>query len=180
MDGGSYEVTGYRRMKEVETGCRKSSVPGNQVAIVAYPVVVRYQHARGPCGRSYDRYCIGITYVKSVVRPLAYRHYLCQVGRTTVGDSALPVSGRPYDRWGFGLTCAKSTARLLVPSYLCPTSFLRWVDHVGGPIVRRSDDVASKSLCVISFFPPEEDLLEVPDECAEDEDLCLVVGSKWP
>ncbi|RRT33701.1 hypothetical protein B296_00057122 [Ensete ventricosum] len=97
--------------KSLYSGCRRSFVPGNMVALVAYPVVVRFHHARRPCGRS-------------------------------------------YDRWGFGLTCARSAARLLAPSYLRSTSFLRWVDHVGEPVVRRSDDVAARSLCVISFFPP--------------------------
>ncbi|RWW13050.1 hypothetical protein GW17_00023253 [Ensete ventricosum] len=151
-----------------------------QVEVSALPVSGRpYDRWRIDitCVKSAVRRRIGITYVRSTVRPLAYRHYLCQVGRTTVGDSALLVPGRPYDHWGFGLTCARSAARLLAPSYLRPTSFLRWVDHVDGPVVRRSDDVASRSLCVISFFPPGEDLLEVPDEGAEDEVLCLALGN---
>ncbi|RRT34585.1 hypothetical protein B296_00053092 [Ensete ventricosum] len=42
---------------------------------------------------------IGLTCVRSVVRLLGYRSYLCQVGRTTAGDSALPVPGRPHDHW---------------------------------------------------------------------------------
>ncbi|RRT53697.1 hypothetical protein B296_00027879 [Ensete ventricosum] len=88
-------------------------------------------------------------------------------------------TGRPYDRWGFGLTCAKSATRPLAPPYLRPTSFPRWVGHVGGPFVRRSDDVVARSLCVISFFPhPREDLLEVSDQGAEDEILCLAAGSR--
>ncbi|RRT66965.1 hypothetical protein B296_00032065 [Ensete ventricosum] len=40
---------------------------------------------------------IGLTCVKSVVRLLGYRPYMCQVDCTTVGDSALPMSGRPHD-----------------------------------------------------------------------------------
>ncbi|RZR74519.1 hypothetical protein BHM03_00037869 [Ensete ventricosum] len=56
--------------------------------------------------------------------------------------------GRPYNRWGFDLTW--SAARPLAPPYLRPTSFPRWFDHVGGPVVRRSDDVTTMSLCVIS------------------------------
>ncbi|RZS08518.1 hypothetical protein BHM03_00039492 [Ensete ventricosum] len=123
--------------KSLYSGCCRSSVPGNPVALVAYPVVVRFHHARRPCGR-------------------------------------------PYDRWGFSLTSARSTARPLAPPYLRRTSFPRWVDHVGGPVVRRSDDVAARSLCAISFFPPREDPLEVPDEGAEDEVLCLAAGSRWP
>ncbi|RRT77695.1 hypothetical protein B296_00006757 [Ensete ventricosum] len=59
-------------------------------------------------GRLYDRWRISITCVRSAVRPLAYRHYLCQVGRTTAGDLALLVPGRPYDRWRIGTTCARS------------------------------------------------------------------------
>ncbi|RRT59494.1 hypothetical protein B296_00041198 [Ensete ventricosum] len=82
-------------------------------------------------------------------------------------------TGRPYDRWGFGFTSARSTARPLAPPYLRPTSLSCWVGHVGGPIVRRSDDVAARSLCAISFSPPREDLLEVLDEGAEDEVLYL-------
>ncbi|RWV80503.1 hypothetical protein GW17_00058219, partial [Ensete ventricosum] len=42
---------------------------------------------------------IGLTCVRSAVRLLGYRPYLCQVGRTTAGDSALPVLGRPHDHW---------------------------------------------------------------------------------
>ncbi|RRT38381.1 hypothetical protein B296_00046499 [Ensete ventricosum] len=93
----------------------------------------------------------------------------------TVRDAS---TGRPYDRWGFGLTCARSAARLLTPPYLRLTSSPCWVVHVGGPVVRRSDDVAARSLCVISFSPPGEDLLEVPNEGAEDEVLCLAVGAR--
>ncbi|RWW68440.1 hypothetical protein BHE74_00024046 [Ensete ventricosum] len=95
----------------------------------------------------------------------------------TVRDAS---TGRPYDRWGFGLTCARSAARPLAPPYLRPTSLPCWVGHVDGPVVRRSDDVAVRSLCAISFSPPREDLLDVPDEGAEDEVLCLAVGSRWP
>ncbi|RWV82071.1 hypothetical protein GW17_00056458 [Ensete ventricosum] len=36
---------------------------------------------------------------RSTVRPLGIRPYLCQVGRTTAGDSALPVPSRPHDHW---------------------------------------------------------------------------------
>ncbi|RRT66382.1 hypothetical protein B296_00038550, partial [Ensete ventricosum] len=93
---------------------------------------------------------IGLTCVRSAVRSLGYRPYLYQVDRTTVGVSTLPVSDRPYDRWGFGLTYARSTARPLVPPYLRPISFPCWVGHVGGPVVRRSNDVTTRSLCVIS------------------------------
>ncbi|RWW36768.1 hypothetical protein BHE74_00058174, partial [Ensete ventricosum] len=42
---------------------------------------------------------IGLTCVRSTVRLLGYRPYLCQVDRTTAGDSALPVPGRPHDHW---------------------------------------------------------------------------------
>ncbi|RWV82903.1 hypothetical protein GW17_00055557 [Ensete ventricosum] len=119
--------------KSLYGGCRRSSVPGNLIALVAYPAIVRFHHARGPCG-------------ESAVRLLAYRHYLCQVGRTTVGDSALPVPGRQYDRWGFGLTYTRSVVRLLTPPYLHPTSFLHWVDHIDEPVIRRSDDMVSRSL----------------------------------
>ncbi|RWV92683.1 hypothetical protein GW17_00044897 [Ensete ventricosum] len=102
---------GTSRCKSLYSGCCRSFVPSNLVALVAYPVVVRFHHARRPCGRT-------------------------------------------YDRWGFGLTCARSAARPLASPYLWPTSFPRWVGHVGGPVVQRSDDVATRSLCVISFFPP--------------------------
>ncbi|RWW35278.1 hypothetical protein BHE74_00059808 [Ensete ventricosum] len=65
--------------------------------------------------------------------------------RPQVRVSALPVSGRPYNRWGFGLTCARSAARPLAPPYLRLTNFPCRVDHVGGPVVRRSDDVTGSS-----------------------------------
>ncbi|RRT75139.1 hypothetical protein B296_00014553, partial [Ensete ventricosum] len=42
---------------------------------------------------------VGLTCVRLAVRLLGYRPYLCQVGRTTAGDSALPVPGRPHDHW---------------------------------------------------------------------------------
>ncbi|RRT43778.1 hypothetical protein B296_00052769, partial [Ensete ventricosum] len=60
-----------------------------QVEVSALPV----------SGRPYDRWRIGITCVRSAVRPLGIWHYLCQVGRTTAGVSALPVPGRPHDCW---------------------------------------------------------------------------------
>ncbi|RRT80456.1 hypothetical protein B296_00004311 [Ensete ventricosum] len=46
---------------------------------------------------------VGLTCVKSTVRPLGVRPYLCQVGRTTIGalipaSDQLPVSGRPRRR----------------------------------------------------------------------------------
>ncbi|RRT38807.1 hypothetical protein B296_00052222 [Ensete ventricosum] len=46
---------------------------------------------------------IGLTCVRSVVRLLGYRHYLCQVGRTTTGapipvSDQLTVLGRPRRR----------------------------------------------------------------------------------
>ncbi|RRT47216.1 hypothetical protein B296_00033600 [Ensete ventricosum] len=100
--------------------------------------------------------------------------------RLQVKVSALPVSGRPYNCWGIDLTCARSAARPLAPPYLRPTSLPCWVGHVGGLVVRRRDDVAARSLCVISFFPPGEDLLEAPDEDVEDEVLCLAASSRWP
>ncbi|RWW18613.1 hypothetical protein GW17_00017389 [Ensete ventricosum] len=99
--------------------------------------------------------------------------------RPQVRVSASPVSGRLYDHWGFGLTCVKSATRPLAPPYLRPTSFPRRVGHVGGPVIRGSEDVAARSSCAISFFSPREDLLEVPDEGAEDEVLCLVADSRW-
>ncbi|RRT39115.1 hypothetical protein B296_00038044 [Ensete ventricosum] len=42
---------------------------------------------------------IGLTYIRSAVRPLGYRPYMCQVDRTTAGDSVLPVPGRSHDHW---------------------------------------------------------------------------------
>ncbi|RRT41435.1 hypothetical protein B296_00042164 [Ensete ventricosum] len=35
--------------KSLYSGCCRSSVPGNPVALVAYPVVIRFHHARRPC-----------------------------------------------------------------------------------------------------------------------------------
>ncbi|RZS18741.1 hypothetical protein BHM03_00051059 [Ensete ventricosum] len=62
-------------------GCCRSSVHGNPIALVAYPVVVR------------------LSSLRSTVQPLGIRPYLCQVGRTTARDSALPVPSRPHDHW---------------------------------------------------------------------------------
>ncbi|RWW02297.1 hypothetical protein GW17_00034632 [Ensete ventricosum] len=61
------------------------------------------------------------------------------------------------------LTCVRSAVRPLMPPYLHPTDCPRWVGHVGGPVVRGHEDVATRSTSVISFFLPREDLLEVPD-----------------
>ncbi|RWV92275.1 hypothetical protein GW17_00045368 [Ensete ventricosum] len=51
-------------------------------------------------GRPYDRWGIGLTCVRSTVRPLGIRSYLCQVDRTTTGApipalNQLPTLGRP-------------------------------------------------------------------------------------
>ncbi|RWV97865.1 hypothetical protein GW17_00039322 [Ensete ventricosum] len=56
------------------------------------PTVLAVRHASAGKG-------VDLTCVRSVVRPLGIRPYLCKVDRTTTGDSALPVPGRPYDRW---------------------------------------------------------------------------------
>ncbi|RWW01961.1 hypothetical protein GW17_00034978 [Ensete ventricosum] len=45
----SYKQIGSGRCKSLYSGCCRSSVPGNPVALVAYPVVVRFHHARRPC-----------------------------------------------------------------------------------------------------------------------------------
>ncbi|RWW50873.1 hypothetical protein BHE74_00042836 [Ensete ventricosum] len=83
------------------SGCCRSSVPGNPVALVAYPVVVRFHHVCRPCGRPYDRWGFGLTCARSAVRPLGIRPYLCQVGRTITGapipaSDQLTVLGRLY------------------------------------------------------------------------------------
>ncbi|RWW46035.1 hypothetical protein BHE74_00048087 [Ensete ventricosum] len=49
---------------------------------------------------------IGLTCVRSTVRPLGIRSYLCQVGRTTTGapipaSDQLPASGRPRRRTSY-------------------------------------------------------------------------------
>ncbi|RWW32863.1 hypothetical protein GW17_00002435, partial [Ensete ventricosum] len=66
----------------------------------------------------------------------------------------------------------RSAVRALAPP-VYPVGYLRRVGHVGGPAVRGCDDLAARSAFVISFFPSREDLLEAPDEGAEDEVLCL-------
>ncbi|RRT54502.1 hypothetical protein B296_00044622 [Ensete ventricosum] len=65
------------------------------------PVVLVVRDAS--TGQSYDRWGIGLTCVRSIVRPLGIRPYLCQVGRTTTGApilvfDQLPVLGRPRRR----------------------------------------------------------------------------------
>ncbi|RRT47998.1 hypothetical protein B296_00045731 [Ensete ventricosum] len=47
--------------------------------------------------------------------------------------------------------------------------------HVDGPTVHGCDDLAARSAYVISFFPPQVDLLEAPDGGVEDEVLRLTV-----
>ncbi|RWV88800.1 hypothetical protein GW17_00049089 [Ensete ventricosum] len=73
------------------------------------------------------------------------------------------------------LTMSPSTVRALAPP-VYPAGYLRRVGHVGGPAVRGCDDLAARSTFVISFFPSREDLLEAPDEGAEDEVLCLTAA----
>ncbi|RZR88216.1 hypothetical protein BHM03_00015771 [Ensete ventricosum] len=78
---------------------------------------------------------------------------------------------------GADLICVRSAIRPLAP-LVYPAGYLRQVGHVGGPTVRGCDDLAARSAFVISFFPSREDLLEAPDEGAEDEVLCLTAGSR--
>ncbi|RRT53242.1 hypothetical protein B296_00049447 [Ensete ventricosum] len=80
---------------------------------------------------------------------------------------------------GVDLTGVRSVVRPLAPPYWRPTSFPRRVSHIGRPVVRGPADVAARSPFAISFSPPWEDLLEVPDEGAEDEVLCLAAGPWW-
>ncbi|RRT32795.1 hypothetical protein B296_00053228 [Ensete ventricosum] len=54
------------------------------------------------------------------------------------------------------LTCVRLTVRSLNPP--CPCQ----VDHVGGPIVRGREDVATRSIFAISFFSPEETFSRFP------------------
>ncbi|RZR97940.1 hypothetical protein BHM03_00027224 [Ensete ventricosum] len=108
---------------------------------------------------------IGLTCIRSTVRPLGYRPYPCQVGRTTVGDSTLPVPGRPYDHWR-------------------PHTYVRPASRVGS--ATSAGQLSEEAMMwwpghYVSYHsPPREDLLEVPDEGAEDEVLCLAAGSRWP
>ncbi|RRT31626.1 hypothetical protein B296_00045660 [Ensete ventricosum] len=98
MDGDSELGSGSRLLewcKSLYSGCCRSSVPGNPVALVAYLVVVRFHHARCPCGRLYDYWGIGLTCVRSVVRPLGIRPYMCQVSRF---GGRSPVSFAPTHR----------------------------------------------------------------------------------
>ncbi|RZR86395.1 hypothetical protein BHM03_00013582, partial [Ensete ventricosum] len=90
------------------------------------PAVLTVRHASTGKG-------VGLTCVRSAVRSLGIRPYLCQVG-----------------------------ARPLAPPYLRPTSFPRRVGHVGGPVVRGSEDVAARLSCVISFFPPGKTFSRCP------------------
>ncbi|RWV79530.1 hypothetical protein GW17_00059315 [Ensete ventricosum] len=71
--------------------------------------------------------------------------------------SALLVSGRPYDRWR-AHTCARLASRVGLATS---------AGRCGGRV----------TIYHIILPPPREDLLEVPDEGAEDEVLCLAA---WP
>ncbi|RRT76851.1 hypothetical protein B296_00026479 [Ensete ventricosum] len=108
------------------------------------PAVLAVRHASTGKG-------VGLTCVRSTVRPPGIRPYLCQVGRTTLGapipaSDQLPASGRPRRRAS------------------CP----RKRGH-GGQVI----------MCYIILPTPRDDLLEVPDEGVEDEVLCLVADSRW-
>ncbi|RWV98613.1 hypothetical protein GW17_00038523 [Ensete ventricosum] len=93
---------------------------------------------------------VGLTCVKSIVRPLGIQPYMCQVDRTTIGapipaSDQLPASGRPRRR----ASCPRKRG-------------------CGGQVI----------MCHI-ILPPREDLLEVPDEGAKNEVLCLAADSRW-
>ncbi|RRT39700.1 hypothetical protein B296_00019765 [Ensete ventricosum] len=69
--GGARVRRRLHRCKSLYSGCCGSSVPGNLVALVAYPVVVRFHHAHRPCGRPYDHWGFDLTCARSTARPLA-------------------------------------------------------------------------------------------------------------
>ncbi|RWW20217.1 hypothetical protein GW17_00015674 [Ensete ventricosum] len=76
--------------------------------------------------------------------------------------------GARSDVGSVDLTCVRSAVRpLALP--VCLAGYLRWVDHVGGPAVRGCDDLAARLHLSYHSPPPREDLLEAPDEGAEDE-----------
>ncbi|RWV81012.1 hypothetical protein GW17_00057617 [Ensete ventricosum] len=106
---------------------------------------------------------IGLTCVRSAVRPLGYRPYLCQVDRMTAGDSALPVPGRSHDHLR-PHTCVRLASRVGLATsagQLSKGAMMWWPGHY-----------------VSYHSTPREDLLEVPDEGVEDEVLCLAAGSR--
>ncbi|RZS13146.1 hypothetical protein BHM03_00044680 [Ensete ventricosum] len=70
--------------------------------------------------------------------------------------STLPVLGRSYNCWGIGLTCVRPAVRSLAPLYLRPTGLPCWVGHVGGPVVRGSDDVVVLGNCDVARVDPIE------------------------
>ncbi|RRT50452.1 hypothetical protein B296_00046551 [Ensete ventricosum] len=59
---------------------------------------------------------------------------------------------------GVDLTCVRPTVRSLAPPYLCPASFPRRVDHVGGPIVRGRADRELGNLNSVGADPTEQEL----------------------
>ncbi|RWV82699.1 hypothetical protein BHE74_00047622 [Ensete ventricosum] len=107
------------------------------------PAVLAVRHAS--IGKVVDLTC-----VRSAVRPLGIRPYLCQVGRTTAGapilaSDQLPALGRPRRRAG------------------CPRA-----RGCGGQVI----------ICPI-ILSPREDLLEAPDKGAKDEVWCLAADPWW-
>ncbi|RWV76948.1 hypothetical protein GW17_00062298 [Ensete ventricosum] len=90
-----------------------------------------------------------------------------------------PCVRHDFTSKGVDLTCVRSVVRPLAPPYLRPTCFPHRVGHVGRPVVRGRKDVAARSSFALSFFPSREELLEVPDEGAEDEFWCLAADPWW-
>ncbi|RZS08958.1 hypothetical protein BHM03_00040000 [Ensete ventricosum] len=75
--------TSRRRCRSLYSGCCRSSVLGNLAAIVAYHAVVHLHHTRVLAVRhASTSKGVGLTCVRSTVRPLGIQPYLCQVGRT--------------------------------------------------------------------------------------------------
>ncbi|RRT39827.1 hypothetical protein B296_00024525 [Ensete ventricosum] len=131
------------RCMSLYSGCCRSSVPETLLPLwltmpsytSTTPAVLAVRHVSTGKG-------VNLTCVRSVVRPLGIRPYLCQV--------ILAVRHASTGE-GVDLTCVRSVVRPLAPPYLCPTSFPHRVDHVDGPVVRGREDVVAMSSFALSW-----------------------------
>ncbi|RZS25223.1 hypothetical protein BHM03_00058397 [Ensete ventricosum] len=107
---GFYKEVGSGR--SLYSGCRRSSVPGDLAALVAYHAVAHFHHVVLAIGHASAGEGVGLTCVRPVVRPLAPHTYARLASRVGLATSAGQLSeGGPIclTLGGFGLVPSGSS-----------------------------------------------------------------------